>query len=78
MTAVGRRRTPVASVAVAMAWRAGGPVWLGTIMLALVSGTVSPVSAWVLKELIDHLTRPGPAVGLVVATMAMESVSQKA
>lgn len=73
MTAVGRRRTPVASVAVAMAWRAGGPVWLGTIMLALVSGTVSPVSAWVLKELIDHLTRPGPAVGLVVA-LAMTAV----
>jgi ATP-binding cassette subfamily B protein len=56
-----------------MAWRAGRFVWLGTIGLAIVAGIVSPASAWVLKELIDNLTRPAPAASLIVA-LAMASV----
>jgi ATP-binding cassette subfamily B protein len=56
-----------------MAWRAGRFVWLGTMGLAMVAGIVSPASAWVLKQLIDNLTRPAPAAGLIVA-LAVASV----
>ncbi len=48
----------------------GGPVWLGTIGLAVASGAVSPGSAWVLRELIDQLSRPGPDLGLIEALAA--------
>jgi ATP-binding cassette subfamily B protein len=63
----------VASVAARLAWRAGRPVWLGTIALAVVTGAISPAAAWVLKELIDHLTRPSPGTSLIVV-LAMVSV----
>ncbi len=59
--------------AVALAWRAGRFTWLGTVGLAIVTGVVSPASAWVLKELIGLLTHPSPAVGMVVA-LAVASV----
>jgi len=63
----------VLPAAVALAWRAGRFTWLGTVGLAMVTGIVSPASAWVLKELIGYLTHPEPAVGMVVA-LAVASV----
>lgn len=72
-TPTAERRASVASVAVLTAWRAGRPVWLGTIALAIVTGAISPAAAWVLKQLIDHLTRPSPVTSLIVA-LAIVSV----
>ncbi len=60
-------RTSVVRAALRLGWRAGGGFWLGTIGFACVSGVLTPVAAWILKDLIDHLTRPAPAVGPVVA-----------
>jgi ATP-binding cassette, subfamily B, bacterial len=63
----GRRRASVVSVALSSTWRIGRPVWLGTVALAVVTGMVSPAAAWVLRELIDDLTRHSPTAGLIVA-----------
>jgi ATP-binding cassette subfamily B protein len=57
----------VASIALVMAWRAGRANWIGTIALAIATGAVSPAAAWVLRELIDHLTGQGSATLAVVA-----------
>jgi ATP-binding cassette subfamily B protein len=56
----------VAATAATLAWRAGGPFWAATIALALVAGTFAPASAWVLRELVDHLTTPPAAVVPIV------------
>jgi ATP-binding cassette subfamily B protein len=61
------RRGSVARTAFGLAWRAGGGFWLGTVGFAVVCGIITPASAWVLKELIDHLTSPAPAVGTIAA-----------
>jgi ATP-binding cassette subfamily B protein len=68
-------RHGVAAIAAATAWRAGRFVWLGTIGLALLTGIISPASAWVLKELIDHLTRPGPAVQSAIGPVVAFAVA---
>lgn len=68
-----RRGLRTLLTAAALAWRAGRFTWLGTIALAMVTGTVSPASAWVLKELIGSLTHQDPAVGMVVG-LAVASV----
>ena len=74
------RRVPVIWLAAATAWRAGRFVWLGTIALAVLTGAMSPASAWVLKELIDHLTRQpasaGPVVMLTVAAVLLSGLGQ--
>jgi ATP-binding cassette, subfamily B, bacterial len=64
----------VASVALATAWRAGRATWIGTIVLAIVTGAVSPAAAWVLRDLIDHLTGAGPATGATTAIAALAGV----
>jgi ATP-binding cassette, subfamily B, bacterial len=70
VTAAARQGRRVVRVGAAMAWRAGRFTWLGTIGLAVVTGAVGPASAWVLKELIDSLTRPAPAAVPIVALSA--------
>lgn len=60
----------MASIALATAWRAGRANWIGTIALAIVAGAVSPAAAWVLRELIDHLTGHGSATSAIVALAA--------
>ncbi|HET9896629.1 MAG TPA: ABC transporter ATP-binding protein [Streptosporangiaceae bacterium] len=64
------RRASVVRAALGLAWRTGRASWLGTIGFAVVCGVMTPVSAWVLKELINHLTGPAPALGPVAALAA--------
>jgi ATP-binding cassette, subfamily B, bacterial len=56
--------------ALVTAWRAGRATWIGTIALAVIAGAVSPAAAWLLRELIDHLTGADPATSLIVALAA--------
>jgi len=52
-------------LALRLAWRAGRFAWLGTMAVAMAAGVVAPVFAWVLREITNSLTRPGPsAAGL--------------
>lgn len=57
-------------LALVTAWRAGRATWIGTIALAIVTGAVSPAAAWVLRELINHLTGAATATTAVVALAA--------
>jgi ATP-binding cassette subfamily B protein len=56
----------LARTAAVMAWRGGRFTWLGTIGLAVVTGAISPLAAWVLKEIINDLSRPAPPAGLII------------
>jgi ATP-binding cassette subfamily B protein len=64
---------PSPRLVLAMAWRGGRLVWIGTIVTAIVTGLVPPAAAWVLKELIDSLTGTHPAPARV-ATLALAAV----
>jgi len=72
-------RPRTARLAAAVAWRAGGFFWLGTLGLAVFTGATAPASAWMLKELVDDLTRPAPAtaptVALAVAVLLLGALS---
>jgi ATP-binding cassette, subfamily B, bacterial len=67
------RRAPLASAAAGLAWRLGGFIWLGTVLLAMSSGLLMPAGAWLLKSAVDELTRPGPSL-MVVAALAAATV----
>ncbi len=67
------RRAPLASAAAGLAWRLGGFIWLGTVLLAMGSGVLTPAGAWILKSAVDELTRPGPSL-MVVAALAAATV----
>jgi ATP-binding cassette subfamily B protein len=73
------RARPSPRFVAAMAWRGGRLLWLGTIALAVLTGLVPPLAAWVLKELIDSLTRPHPAstevTALAVATVLLGALA---
>jgi ATP-binding cassette, subfamily B, bacterial len=71
VTSAVRRGHSVLRIAAAMAWRAGRLTWAGTLGLAVVAGATVPASAWVLRELIDDLTRPPVAAGPVVVLSAI-------
>jgi ATP-binding cassette, subfamily B, bacterial len=58
-------------LALATAWRAGRTTWIGTVALAIVTGAVSPAAAWLLRDLIDHLTSADPATSVVAALAAV-------
>ena len=70
MTAQGR---PSPRFVAAMAWRGGRLIWVGTVAMAVLTGLVPPVAAWVLKELINSLTGAHPAAARVV-TLALVTV----
>jgi ATP-binding cassette, subfamily B, bacterial len=70
MTAQGR---PSPRFVAAMAWRGGRLIWVGTIAMAVLTGLVPPVAAWILKELINSLTGAHPAADRVV-TLALVTV----
>jgi ATP-binding cassette, subfamily B, bacterial len=67
VTAQGR---PSPRFVAAMAWRGGRLTWVGTIGMAVATGLVSPVAAWVLKELINSLTGSHPATARVAELAA--------
>jgi ATP-binding cassette, subfamily B, bacterial len=67
------QRRPSPRFVVAMAWRGGRLIWLGTIATAIFTGLLPPVAAWVLKELINSLTGAHPAAARV-ATLALVTV----
>jgi ATP-binding cassette, subfamily B, bacterial len=70
MTAPGR---PSARFVAGLAWRGGRLIWVGTIAMAVLTGLVPPVAAWVLKELINSLTGAHPAQAQV-AMLALVAV----
>ena len=57
-------RSSRAVLAVGLAWRAGRTAWLATLVVAVLAGAVSPAFAWVLREITDDLTRPGPSAAV--------------
>jgi ATP-binding cassette subfamily B protein len=70
MTAPGR---PSPRFVAGMAWRGGRLIWVGTIVMAVLTGLVPPAAAWVLKELINSLTGAHPAEARV-AMLALVTV----
>jgi ATP-binding cassette, subfamily B, bacterial len=79
VTSAARRGHSVARIAAVMAWRAGRFTWAGTVGLAVTAGAAVPASAWVLRELIDDLTRsriaPGPIVVLSAIVVLLSGLN---